>query len=159
MSMTIDSSAFSDGQAIPRKHAYKGEGNNLSPALSWSGLPAGAKELALIVDDSDAPAGDWVHWVMYKISPGAGGLKEGLAVKDKLDEPAGALQGKNSFIEIGYGGPIPPRGHGTHHYHFKLYALDTQLNARPGLDKAALLKLMQGHVLAQTETVGTYQRK
>jgi Raf kinase inhibitor-like YbhB/YbcL family protein len=131
----------------------------VSPALAWSGVPAGARELALIVDDPDASRSQpWVHWVLYKIPAGADGLDEGAGSPDGTGAPAGSLQGTNDFGSYGYGGPAPPRGHGTHHYHFKVYALDVPLDVAPGTDKAALLAAMEGHVLAQGELIGTYER-
>ena len=157
MTLTIVSSAFANGQPIPRR--YSGEGEDVSPALSFSGVPAGAKELAMIVDDPDAPtAQPWVHWVIYKIPLDAAGLAEGIATDAKLASPAGALQGKNTSGDIGYHGPMPPPGHGVHRYYFKLYALDRQLDLKSGADKQALLSAMEGHILGQGELVGTYQR-
>ena len=148
--LTITSTAFAAGQPVPKK--YTGDGEDKSPPLSWSGVPAAAKELALIVDDPDAPTDEpWVHWVIYKIPASAKGLAEG--------DPAGAPQGKNSFDNVGYGGPSPPPGHGTHHYHFKLYALGAPLAVQGGLDKKALLSAMSGHIIAQGELIGTYERK
>ena len=154
--LILQSEAFSQNQTVPRK--YSGEGDDVSPPLTWSGLPDGTKELALIMDDPDAPAGTWVHWVIYKIPADAEGLSEGISTSMQVSSPAGALQGKNSWNKIGYGGPAPPPGHGLHHYHFKLYALDVKLNLDPGASKQALLGAMQGHILAQGELVGTYQR-
>jgi Raf kinase inhibitor-like YbhB/YbcL family protein len=157
MAMTLRSEAFADGQAIPRR--YTEDGEDLSPPLSWSGLPAGTRELALIVDDPDAPRAEpWVHWVLAKIPADVGMLAEGLPKTPTLDVPLGAVQGKNSWGTDGYRGPAPPRGHGTHHYHFKLYALDTPVPAAQGIDKAGLLKAMRGHILGEAELVGTYQR-
>lgn len=160
MTLQISSSAFAQGKPIPKK--YTGEGVDVSPPLAWSGIPDKAKELALICDDPDAPTDEpWVHWVIYKIPPTAKGLPEGVPRKSQLKEPAGAVQGKNSWPEaqaIGYRGPMPPPGHGVHHYHFKLYALDAPLEADSGLDKKALLEKLKDHILAQTELMGTYQR-
>jgi hypothetical protein len=159
MALTITSTAFAAGQRIPKKHT--GEGADVSPALSWSGIPEGAVELALIMDDPDAPSAEpWVHWVIYKIPASVQGLPEGVPRSDRLTAPTGALQGKNSWPSdnLGYRGPMPPPGHGTHHYHFKLYALDAALSAAPGLTKAKLLDAMRGHILAQGELIGTYQR-
>ncbi len=157
MSIRVRSDAFADGEAIPKKHTEDGE--DVSPRLSWSAVPEGAAERALIVDDPDAPTAEpWVHWVLYKIPGTATDLLEGIATDDALTEPRGALQGKNSWGTVGYRGPAPPRGHGTHHYHFKLYALDAELQAASGLSKRELLALMQGHVLAEGELMGTYSR-
>ncbi len=158
MTIQITSSAFTQGQPIPKKHT--GEGVDVSPPLSWSNLPVGVKELALICDDPDAPNGDWVHWVIYKISASAKGLPEGVPRTAKLKEPVGALQGKNSWPAAeatGYRGPMPPPGK-VHHYYFKLYALDTPLHAEPGLDKKALLEQIKGHILGEGQLMGTYKR-
>ena len=157
MSMTIHSDAFADGRAIPRRFGEDGE--DLSPPLSWSGLPEGTRELAMIVEDPDAPRAEpWVHWVLYKIPPDTRTLSEGVPPSPTLNVPLGALQGKNSWGTDGYRGPAPPPGHGTHHYHFRLFALDVPLHAAQGLDKPGLLDAMQGHILAQAELVRTYER-
>ena len=141
MSIRINSSAFQNGQPIPKK--YTGEGEDVSPLLTWAGVPASAKELAMIVDDPDAPMAEpFVHWVIYKIPPGTSGLPEGVPKDATLADPRGAVQGKNDFKKTGYGGPMPPKGHGVHHYHFKFYALDKMLNVQPGLDKKGLLSAM-----------------
>ena len=122
-------------------------------------MPDEARELALICDDPDAPTPQpWVHWLIYKITADTTGLPEQVPPAAKLDAPVGALQGLNSWQTIGYRGPAPPPGHGTHHYHFKLYALDATLDLAEALDKPALLKAMAGHVLAEGELVGTYER-
>ena len=158
MSIRITSTAFGNGQPVPKK--YTGEGQDVSPALSWQGVPAGTKELALIVDDPDAPTPQpFVHWVIYKIAPGTKGLPEGVPPDATLREPAGAMQGRNDFKKTGFGGPMPPKRHGVHHYHFKLYALDKPLNVQPGLDKAGLLAAMKGAVIGEGELIGTYERK
>lgn len=157
MSMTLRSNAFEANQAIARRYGEDGE--DLSPPLTWMGVPEGTKELALIVDDPDAPRAEpWVHWVLYKVPADVKMLAEGIPPTPTLDVPPGALQGKNSWGTDGYRGPAPPRGHGTHHYHFRLYALSTPLAAANGLDKHGLLKAMRGHILAETELVGTYER-
>ncbi|MEN6451756.1 MAG: YbhB/YbcL family Raf kinase inhibitor-like protein [Thermoguttaceae bacterium] len=161
MAIQVTSSAFVQGQPIPKK--YTGEGADVSPPLAWANVPAGAKELVLICDDPDAPVAEpWVHWVIYKIPATVTSLPEGVARKDKPSDPAGAVQGKNSWPageNIGYRGPMPPPGHGVHHYHFKVYALDTTVDAAPGLDKKAVLAKIRGHVLAEGELMGTYERK
>ena len=159
MSLTITSSAFEPKQTIPKD--YTGDGKDLSPPIFWSDLPDGTKELALIVDDPDAPRDEpWVHWVIYKIPPDLTGLPEGVPRQQKLSMPDGVLQGVNSWDSenIGYRGPAPPKGHGVHHYHFKLYALDAKLDLEPGAKKEELLAAMKGHVLEQAERVGTYER-
>ena len=157
MSLTIESPAFAPNTAIPAR--FSDDGEDVSPGLGWSGLPEGTRELALICDDPDAPGAEpWVHWVIYKIPPNATGLPENVAGTETLADPSGALQGRNSWNRIGYGGPAPPPRSGVHHYHFKLYALDTVLDARPGLDKKQLLAAMKDHVLAEGELIGTYRR-
>jgi Raf kinase inhibitor-like YbhB/YbcL family protein len=158
MTLRLHSNAFGPGKSIPRR--YTGDGDDLSPALSWSELPERTKGLALIVEDPDAPRPEpFVHWVLYGIPADAPGLVEGIPKEATLASPAGALQGKNSFGQIGYGGPAPPRGHGAHHYHFRLFALDEPLNVREALDNKALLAVMSGHVLEEAEVVGTYERR
>ena len=157
MPIEIQSSAFSDHQAIPRRHT--GDDEDASPPLAWSGLPDGTQELALVVDDPDAPSPQpWIHWVIYGIPASHAGLKAALPKGSSLPDPAGAMQGKNSWGAPGYRGPAPPRGHGVHHYHFKLYALDAKLGLKPGAEKHELQSAMKGHVLAEGELVGTYQR-
>ena len=157
MAITIESDAFTAGEGIPKE--YTGEGQDISPPLRWSNLPEGTKQLALIVDDPDAPRPEpWVHWLIYNISPNVDSLPEGIETNKTLPTPAGAMQGKNSSSRIGYGGPMPPPGHGVHHYHFKLYALDAELQLKPGLEKDGLLMVITGHILGEGELVGTYQR-
>jgi Raf kinase inhibitor-like YbhB/YbcL family protein len=158
MAIKIQSSAFRANAAIPKKHT--GEGADVSPQLAWDGVPPAAKELALICDDPDAPRAEpWVHWVLYKLPASTKELPEGVPAKESLAAPAGALNGQNDFGKIGYGGPMPPKGHGTHHYHFRLYALDAALALKPGATKQQLLMAMKGHILAEGELVGTYERK
>jgi len=156
--MNLQSAAFQHNQSIPRK--YTGDGEDVSPPLSWSGTPPQARELAVVVDDPDAPTPEpWVHWVIYKIPAATTELGEKVPPAQRIGAPAGALQGKNSWPQgIGYRGPAPPKGHGLHHYHFRMYALDASLEIGPGSDKAALLAAIQGHVLAEAELIGTYQR-
>jgi Raf kinase inhibitor-like YbhB/YbcL family protein len=158
MTLSIQSEAFQSQGAIPGRHS--GDGEDLSPPLSWSGLPPQTRELALIVEDWDAPgAKPWVHWVIYKIAPTETGLAEGVHVKPVPSFPAGCRQGKNSWGTIGYRGPAPPRGHGPHHYRFRLLAIDAPLDVPAGLDRIALLKAMEGHLVGEAELVGTYERK
>lgn len=160
MEMVLQCSAFESGEPVPTK--YTGDGADVSPPLSWTGVPAGTREFALICDDPDAPTPEpWVHWVIYKLSAEVNSLPEGLPKDKSLRQPVSALQGKNSWPSgqtIGYRGPAPPRGHGVHHYHFKLYALDTPLEVPPGADHKTLLKAMRGHILATAELLGTYSR-
>lgn len=160
MTIELTSDAFLPGAEIPRK--YTGDGQDLSPPLRWEGVPSNVREFALICDDPDAPSPDpWVHWVLYKIPADVLSLPEGVAADAKLEHPHGALQGQNSWPSgrtVGFRGPAPPRGHGRHHYHFRLYALDAALSLPAGSDKQALLKAMKGHVLDEGELVGTYER-
>ncbi len=155
--MTIESSAFGQNQPIPRK--FTADGSDVSPPLRWSGAPAGTKEFAMIVDDPDAPRPQpWVHWLIYHIPANVNSLPEGVPPSERVSDPGGALQGRNSWGKIGYGGPEPPHGHGTHHYHFKLYALDTSLGLKPGATKEEVLDAIKGHIIAEGELIGTYER-
>ena len=132
MTVTITSEAFKAGESIPKQ--YTGEGEDNSPALAWSGVPAKAKELALICDDPDAPTKEpWVHWLIYRFQP-ARNRSRRRSPASRKSNPRPALQGVNSFPNdnTGYRGPMPPPGHGVHHYHFKLYALDQPLDLKPG---------------------------
>lgn len=157
MAIKIESEAFRPNQTIPRQHT--GEGQDISPPLRWSNLPESTKQLALIADDPDAPRPEpWVHWVIYNIPSNVDSLPAGIETNETLKAPAGAMQGRNSWGKIGYGGPMPPPGHGVHHYHFKLYALDAELELKPGMAKDGLLMVISDHVLGQAELVGTYQR-
>jgi len=160
MAIQLTSAAFAQGAVIPKK--YTGEGDDVSPPLAWSGLPAGTKELALICDDPDAPTTEpWVHWVVYKIPPDLGGLPEGIDKAARLKNPPGVFQGKNSWTSgrtVGYRGPLPPPGSGVHHYHFRLYALEARLAVEPGLSKTTLLEEMSDHILGEADLVGTYAR-
>ncbi|RQS63641.1 YbhB/YbcL family Raf kinase inhibitor-like protein [Burkholderia sp. Bp8963] len=153
--MTLTSQAFQAGGEIPKRYTCKGA--DVSPPLAWSGVPANAKSLVLIVDDPDAPDPaaprmTWVHWVVYNIPPTAAGLPEGVAANAL---PAGTLQGVNDFQHTAYGGPCPPVG--RHRYFHKLYALDTVLPDLHQPTKAALEKAMQGHVVAHTELLGMFR--
>ncbi len=160
MSIDLTSEAFFPGTVIPKK--YTEDGKDVSPALTWKDAPQGTAEFALICIDPDAPsAKPWVHWLLYKIPAEVRELPEGLPGDAQLESPRGALQGLNSWKSgrtIGYRGPAPPRGHGVHHYHFRIYALDVPLKLPAKADKHALLKAMKGHILAEGELVGTYQR-
>ena len=156
MTLTLTSPAFAYNGAMPVRLTC--DGQDLSPELRWSGLPAGTQSLALIVDDPDAPDPaaprmTWVHWVLYNIPPTATGLAEAIAPGAL---PAGTRQGLNDWGRTGYGGPCPPIG--RHRYFHKLYALDTVLPDLGKPTKAALEQAMKSHVLASTELVGTYQR-
>jgi len=156
----LTSPAFAEGGPIPKK--YTGEGEDVSPPLEWSNLPEGTRQLALICDDPDAPTPEpWVHWVIYKIPADSAGLPENVAKAAALQQPPGALQGKNSWPAgqtVGYRGPMPPPGHGRHRYFFKLYALRSELSIGPGASKEQLLAAMKGEILDEGQLVGTYQR-
>ena len=159
MGFKITSSAFEHMKEIPSK--YTSDGADISPPLSWSGVPEGTKSLALIVDDPDAPDPAnprtvWVHWVLYNIPPGASGLEEGVGT-GRGGLPEGTKDGLNDWGKKGYGGPSPPIG--RHRYFFKLYALDTVLPDLGRANKAALEAAMEGHVLAKAELIGTYKKK
>jgi hypothetical protein len=152
----IASSAFTEGQPIPRQ--YTCEGADTSPTIAWSAVPAGAKSLVLIVDDPDAPDPaaprmTWVHWLLYNLPPASTGLPEGVA---RSGLPAGTLEGLNDWRRTGYGGPCPPIG--RHRYFFKLYALDRVLPDLNRPTKPLLEKAIHGHVLAEAAFVGTYQK-
>jgi Raf kinase inhibitor-like YbhB/YbcL family protein len=159
--LKISTDAFEPDGPIPSK--YTGEGEDVSPALRFSGVPDGTKSLAIICDDPDAPRREpWVHWIIYNIPADTESLAEGVPRDAELDSPTGAKQGINSWPSgnIGYRGPMPPPGHGVHHYQFKLYALDTTLDVAPAkADKDTLLAAIKGHVLDKVEVVGTYERK
>jgi len=155
--MKLTSTAFGHNAEIPK--SYTCDGKDVSPPLAWSGVPTGAKSLVMIVDDPDAPDPaapkmTWVHWILYNIPPSATGLAEGVPPREL---PVGTREGLNDWKRTGYGGPCPPVG--RHRYFHKLYALDRFLTGLDKTTKAALEKAMRGHVLAQTELVGTYQRK
>ncbi len=154
MSLTLQSSAFEEGEAIPQK--YTCDGLDVSPPLSWNGAPEGTQEWALIVDDPDAPAKVWVHWVLYNLDASAESLEADVPTTDSLQ--GGALQGKNDFDRWGYGGPCPPSGP-PHRYRFTLYALDSKLDLRPGATKEELLNAMKGHILGESRLTGLYKRK
>ncbi len=151
--MDITSEAFSQGGEIPEIHTC--DGIDISPVLSWTGVPDGTRSFALICDDPDAPVGTWVHWVIYNVPAQTTRLSEAVQKTDVLAN--GARQGMNDFRRIGYGGPCPPPGHGYHRYFFKLYALDTMLDIKSGTKKN-VRKLMDGHVLAEAKLTGKYKR-
>jgi Raf kinase inhibitor-like YbhB/YbcL family protein len=149
----VSSTAFATGEAIPAR--YTCDGDDISPPLEWKDPPQNAESFALIADDPDAPAGTWVHWVLYNLPADTRNLPPG--VPADADLTGRGLHGKNSWKQLGYGGPCPPGG--THRYFFELYALDTVLDLEAGADKKALLQVMEGHILAQTVLMGTYTRQ
>lgn len=150
--MKLSSTAFAEGQPIPR--AYTCDGINISPPLEWAGTPKSAKTITIIADDPDAPAGTWVHWVIYNLPADTIGMVENLPSTE--DVKGGGLQGKNDFEKIGYGGPCPPSG--THRYFFRIYALDNELPLKAGATKAEVEKASAGHILAQAQLMGTYRK-
>ena len=155
MDMTLASSAFDHQGSIQKR--YTCEGRDVSPPLAWSGVPAGAKSLVLIVDDPDAPDPaaprmTWVHWLLYNLPASSSGLAEGVQ-----SLPAGTLDGLNDWKRTGYGGPCPPIG--RHRYFHKLYALDVKLPDLEKPNKKTLEQAMQGHIIAQAQLVGTYQKE
>jgi Raf kinase inhibitor-like YbhB/YbcL family protein len=151
MAFTIHSPIFANGQRIPERYAHPPEGEDIQPPIQWADLPAGTRSLALLCEDPDAPQDDpFVHWVLAGFP----------ADRQELVENEGAryLQGRNDFDRQGWGGPLPPEGHGPHRYHFKLFALDQEPQVEPGLSKQDLLQAIDGHVLATAELVGSYER-
>lgn len=157
MTMQLKSEAFASGARIPQ--TFTEDGQDRSPPLAWDGAPEGTAAFALVCDDPDAPSREpWVHWVIYNIAGSARSLPEGVPPNQEAAQLGGAEQGQNSWGTVGYRGPAPPKKHGPHHYHFRLYALDAPLQLKRGADKNQLLAAMQGHVLAEGELVGVYER-
>ena len=150
--MELSSVAFKNGASIPKQ--YTCDGPNISPPLQWAGIPDNSRSLAVLVDDPDAARGNWVHWILFNIPPQTAELTENIRKTRTI--PNGARQGTNDFREIGYGGPCPPGG--KHRYFFRLFALDTELNLDPGSSRTDLERSMAGHILAETQLMGTYQR-
>lgn len=151
--MQLQSAAFSAESTIPQK--YTCDGQDMSPPLSWDAPPEGTQSLTLMADDPDAPSSStFTHWLVYNLPPDVRSLPEDIPEKDTLS--SGAVQGKNDFGHIGFGGPCPPNG--THRYFFKLYALDTTLDLQPGASKEEVVTAMNGHILGQAELMGTYSR-
>jgi Raf kinase inhibitor-like YbhB/YbcL family protein len=143
----LESSAFENAQAIPSRHTCEGE--DLSPPLHWTNVPEATRSLAIVVDDPDAPAGVFTHWIAWRLDPSVGGLGEGERAPS---------EGQNDFGTLGYRGPCPPPGHGRHRYLFRLYALDVELELGAGATKAGLEQAIEGHVLTTADLVGTYER-
>ena len=153
LAVQMSSTAFNEGAPIPSR--YTCDGDNLSPPLAWKGIPASAASLALVADDPDA-GGTWVHWVLYGLPADARELPEGVPATEATT--LGAGQGVNDFNDVGYGGPCPPGG-SPHRYFFKLYALDVALGLEAGSKKRGLLEAMEGHIVAEGQLMGTYQRR
>ena len=145
--LRIHSPAFDAHRRIPERHT--GDGEDISPALEWSGAPEGTQSFAVVMHDPDAPLVDgFTHWVAYNIPGDATGLPEG---------GGDVVSGTNTFGNQGYNGPAPPPGHGPHHYYFWVYALESDLDLEPGLDRRALLDQIEDHVIEQARVIGTYE--
>lgn len=155
MAFSLSSPAFANGAVIPVEHTC--DGADVSPPLVWSEAPAGTRVFALIVDDPDAPAGTWVHWVLYNLPGTTSGLPDTVAKVESLDLGR-ARQGRNDFHRPGWAGPCPPPGP-AHRYSFRLYALDAPLELRPGAQKKDVEAAMEGRVLGVAELTGTYARR
>lgn len=153
LALTLSSTAFPEGEKIPVK--YTCEGQDVSPPLAWGEPPQGTQAFTLIMDDPDAPRRVFTHWVLFNLPAPTQELPEAIPAQGQL--PSGALQGKNDFGKIGYGGPCPPPGP-PHRYRFILYALDKPLNLMAGVSKKQVLDAMEGHILARGQLIGTYQR-
>lgn len=152
MAFKLTIPAFADGGPIPRLHTC--EGADVSPSLEWTGDPSNTRSLMLIVDDPDAPAGTWNHWLLYDLSPTVRSLAQGFKPGKQ------GLSGVNDFGRTGYGGPCPPKGHGPHRYFFKLYALDlASLGLPAGARRRDIDTAMRGHVLAEAQYMGRYERR
>jgi Raf kinase inhibitor-like YbhB/YbcL family protein len=152
MAFKLNLSAYSEGGAIPKLHTC--EGADLSPAIEWSGEPAGTQSFALILDDPDAPGKTWNHWLLYDLSPSIHDLAQGYK-PGRL-----GVSGTNDFGKPGYGGPCPPRGHGPHRYFLKLYALNVpSLGLKAGANREELDRALKGHILAEAQYMGRYERK
>ncbi|SIR47878.1 YbhB/YbcL family Raf kinase inhibitor-like protein [Halanaerobium kushneri] len=147
-------SAFEDGGFIPEE--YTADGRDISPPLIIENVPSDAKTLAVIVDDPDAPNGNFTHWLIWNIPADISEISKNIERKEKVKELNGATQGKNDFNELGYRGPAPPSG--VHTYRFYVYALDDQLELKTGADKETLLKTMEGHVLQKAVLKAKYTR-
>jgi len=161
--ITVTSPTLKANEVVPIDHTA--DGKNLSPALSWSGAPAGTRQFALIYDDPDVAFGNppqsFVHWVVYNIPGTAKGLPGELPMDAVLTAPAdiaGTIQGLSGFKRTGYRGPAPPPGK-PHHYTWTVYALDTELKLEPGLNRNQLLEAMKGHIIGQGSLVAIYERK
>jgi len=152
MALKLTIAAFAEGGLIPKLHTC--EGADISPSIEWNGEPAGTHSFALIVDDPDAPAGVWNHWLLYDLAPSIHSLAQGFK-SGKL-----GVSGTNDFDKPGYGGPCPPKGHGPHRYFFKLYALDVaSLGLPAGARRAQIDKALKGHTLAESQYMGRYERR
>ncbi len=154
--MEISSPAIADGDRIP--DSYTCEGEDISPTLELAAIPAGARALALVVDDPDAPGGTFVHWLIWNLPGNLAEIPEGVPQDDVLGDLGEAAQGENDFGEIGYRGPCPPPGDGEHRYRFTVHALDAELDLEPGADRDELDAAMEGHVVGTAQVAGVYSR-
>jgi Raf kinase inhibitor-like YbhB/YbcL family protein len=155
-SLTIDSSAFRDGQSLPQ--TFSDYGDKVSPPLRWSGVPPGARALVLMMEDPDAAEPKpFVHWMLYNLPADQAVLDESVSPLPRLPQYQGALQGRNSKGSIGYAGPHPPKADRAHHYHIELFALDQVLSLAPSVDRGELLTAMSGHVIATGQIVGLFK--
>lgn len=152
--LTVSSKAFTEGSTIPKE--FTADGSDISPGITWSEAPKGTKSLAITCEDPDAPAGTWFHWIVYDIPPATTTMKQNVVKRPDL--PDGIKQGVNDFGKPGYNGPSPPKGP-VHHYHFKVFALDSKLPLKSGADKRAFYSAIKGKVLGQGMSTGIYQRK
>jgi Raf kinase inhibitor-like YbhB/YbcL family protein len=152
--MQLTSSAFENEERVPIR--FTCEGKNISPPLSWEGVPENAETLALVVDDPDAPSGTFTHWVVYNLPLIPSQIREGESLSDRLSE--GLREGLNDFGRQGYGGPCPPRGHGDHHYYFRLYALDQELSLTGRVTRNQLMEAIEGKQLDEAVLIGVYSR-
>lgn len=154
MALTLSSSAFKQDEVIPLR--YSCEGENISPPLTWHGVPEGTRSLVLILDDPDAPRGLFTHWIVYNLPPNLDGLPEDAAAN--VIHQLSAIHGRNDFGQRTYGGPCPPRGDDPHRYYFRLYALDSPINVMSGAPRPQVLDALRDHVLERAELVGLFER-
>lgn len=154
--MRITSSAFDEGDRIPDR--FTGEGDDVSPPLRIEDMPEGTRSLALIVDDPDAPRGTFVHWLAWGIPAEEASLPEGVQQGGVVEAQGGMRQGRNDFGDVGYGGPMPPPGHGTHHYRFTAYALSEHVDLDGGAGREALERAIRDCTIDTARLTGTYER-
>ena len=155
--LRFTSAPFDPSDSIPRK--YTCEGDDVSPALEWTGVPDGTESLALLVDDPDAPGQTFTHWVLFNLPADTTHLPQAVDIGAEFaGEQPEPQEGTNDFGDVGYGGPCPPPGDGPHRYFVRLYALDTTLDLDRGASRAEVADALRGHVLTRTDRVGTYER-
>jgi Raf kinase inhibitor-like YbhB/YbcL family protein len=156
--LDVHCDAFAEGMPIAERHS--GYYENLSPDITWTRGPEGTKSYALLVEDPDAPGGiPFVHWIAANLPPTMSELPQGMGKEGKPAVMQGGIQGNNGSGALGYTGPKPEAGPAVHHYHFRVFAIDTELNLQPGFERDALIQAATGHVLAQGETIGTFARR